>query len=330
MKKILGSILTTAAIVSLVSCSGSGTGNDDAGKGSKYVDNGGSGSTIKLEVPSTVNVADRAGFFVRLRDPKGLALSGVRIYCDTERGLAILEPAAAGVAYETTDSSGNISGAIGGLANGSFIMECRAPQGYNLVARETVKVQGPVPLGFIGFPGAAGGGLGGGVVVVPPDGTGARITLVGFTTVLSSPNITYDIDNPFETDCNGDGTSDDPESFGPDRYSVTIANSTSTPILVGRVTINVRDTAGNLLATIVDNINNEIAPGAASTATGLFTDSTGGLTGFAFNVPNVSLSPLNGSYTAEFVVDAENLEGQEFSLEATTSFRIYGIDGCTS
>ena len=169
----------------VASCGGGGdtdggASTGDQGNGPTLVSNGGFGSkmTIELENDDGIEIptAGQAKFLVKATDPNGQPLSFIRIFCESEKGLAILEPSSGGVAFENTNSRGAFSGVLGGVAPGSFMLECRAPQGFNLVARKHFKVTGAVPEGFDGFPGAAGGNLGGGVIVDPTAPTSTELT----------------------------------------------------------------------------------------------------------------------------------------------------------
>ncbi len=185
---ILATVLAFAGMGVLASCSGGdtdgGAATADAGPGSIYVADGASGSTMKIELEGaeTIPTAGRVNFKITATDPNGAPLSYIRINCETEHGIAIIEPSRGGVAFETTNAEGKLSGVFGGLAPGSFLVECRAPQGYNLVARASYKVVGEIPEGFDGFPGAAGGNLGGGVIV-PPSAEDVAVTEIRFSSI---------------------------------------------------------------------------------------------------------------------------------------------------
>ena len=167
----------SAVAVSLALWGCSGSGNTDGGHaaanakfGDQYVSDGAAGATLSFEFTQSANipgaggpsllVGGTSGFFVTVKDSRGRPLPYIRISCDTEQGLAIVEPS---TGREHTNSEGRMSGRVGGVYPGSFLMECRGPQGFNLLGRAELVVGGDVPPGFVGWPGAAGGNLGGGV-----------------------------------------------------------------------------------------------------------------------------------------------------------------------
>ena len=151
----------------IAACSG-GTGdpatNEDFA-GDEFVASDDETGSISLEVIETLlPVGEVTGFRVLVTNAMGSPVPGIQVSCDTEAGLAILEPT---TGTEITDQYGQISGKLGCAAPGSLIVACRLPVGANKRKLVTVRCEGPIPEGFSGFPGAAGGGLGTGGVVVP-------------------------------------------------------------------------------------------------------------------------------------------------------------------
>lgn len=165
-KKLVRSVMVPAALVAvgfgLVHCSG-GTDGDSAGDISlddQFTGGAGKTGNITLSVVSTsMGVSNTSGFGVKVVDAQGNPVSGIKVSCDSEEGVAILEPT---TGSEITDTSGNLSGTIGCETPGSYQFACRLPVGGNQRRLVDIKCAGPVPTGFTGFPGAAGGGLGGG------------------------------------------------------------------------------------------------------------------------------------------------------------------------
>lgn len=166
---------------------GSAVGN--LGTGNLPVSDGGFGAklVIDVEAPDDIlQVGEVTGYFVTATDPQGLPLANRRVFCNSELGIAILEPAAGGVAFEHTDDGGKMSGKIAGITQGSYLFECRLEQGFNLVARKHLRVRGS---GVASFPGAAGGTLGGGQIVPGFGGTPTPSPLTT-TTPAASPTST--------------------------------------------------------------------------------------------------------------------------------------------
>lgn len=258
----LFSTLFVSAQVLFSGCLGGGStdgggGRDDVselnGSSLQYIADGGAGASMSLEVPSVISVGGTADFVARLRDPRGLPLDYVRVACDSEKGVAILEPSSGGVAFEHTSVSGNMSGVLGGLLPGSYVIECRAPDGFGLVARQSVQVSGETPSSFTGFPGAAGGNLGGGSVVdqnggdddVDPSLEPLRIAKMevsdGEDKVTSGPiDIVRGECKTGEQDEDGkDKTEPEPWYFN--KFYLTLANDTSQKVTVGTIGFSIND-----------------------------------------------------------------------------------------
>lgn len=177
-----------------------------------------SNGSIDLQVEeSSLEVGNTTGFRVFVADAEGQPVENINVVCDSEKGLAIIEP---NTGYELTGSSGVMSGVIGCAAPGSYRMGCRLNIGANRRKFISVSCTGDVPAGFTGFPGAAGGGLGGGSQA--DDDGDVQILEVGFIdngnlsgTVPSDASIDI-VQNP---DCDGDATTVDLEPFY-DTYAV--------------------------------------------------------------------------------------------------------------
>ena len=120
--------------------------SDLQGANPGFGSDGAAGSTIRISVDDRFPVGTTTGYLVELRDPNGLPLAGVRVICESEDGIAILEPIAPqGVSFESTDGNGTISGVIGGEFPGSYIFECRADGGFNLAQQVSIVITGSSP-----------------------------------------------------------------------------------------------------------------------------------------------------------------------------------------
>lgn len=222
----------------LISCGSGdtdgGPGNDAANPtGNPYVSDGGAGGSIFLTMDQEIGVGEIKEFILSLRDSNGQPLPFVRTYCDTERGIAIIEPNRGGAAYEHTSANGNMSGRFGGALPGSYIIECRGPVGYGLIVRKTLKVVGPVPAGFGGFSGAAGGNLGGGTFVDSDDieDRGSRVTGLAFNDNTSgSAGDTVDITLGV---CDSDA-----EPFTNTTAEISVKNDSSETLFIESATID--------------------------------------------------------------------------------------------
>lgn len=296
-----------------------GPGSDDAGIGTSFVSDGGAGATIRIDVFGELQVAETTEFLVTVLDPNGAPLPFVRIFCETESGIAILEPSRGGVAFESTNASGIMSGVLGGVTPGSYLLECRAEQGFNLTARVTLRVNGDVPPGFDGFPGAAGGNLGGGLLVEDPDiDAGAvAVTAISFTDVNGDG---LRIDVVPDGDCDGDSTTFDPEPFVFNNYVVTISNGTENALSIRSVTFSVDG------ATSTQDFGTDIPAGSAGTVTGLFTDTPNGS---SKQYAGTGVTVTEGTKTVSFTIRLTDIvTGESFTLRDTQSFSADNIDNC--
>jgi hypothetical protein len=176
-RALVGILATSLFAITYVGCNGNGrdtSGDSQSDVVGQFVSDGGAGATLTINATGPIAVGQRISFTVTALDPSGLPLSFIRISCESEEGIAILEPSRNGVAFESTGAGGVMSGVLGGLVPGSYVLECRGPQGFNLVDRISLLVVGSAD-GFDGFPGAAGGELGGGLLVDAPETAGLEL-----------------------------------------------------------------------------------------------------------------------------------------------------------
>lgn len=256
-----------------------GTASEDMGGGSPFISDGGAGATLTIRLhEEEIGVGDTAPFEVLLRDPQGAPIEFIRIFCESERGIAIIEPSSGGVAFESTGPDGNMSGVLGGVTPGSFMLECRAQQGFNLYDRVRVKITGDVPAGFQGFPGAAGGNLGGGVIVdqTPDvdDGFGLRVSGIQFIDAGGETSV-GPLDFSMDPDCDNDVDTVDPEPFTYTQYKVTVTNDTEETVFVESVQFTIRD-SGSASETSRQTQTLEIAAGESKAVNGILTTLAGG------------------------------------------------------
>ena len=171
-----------------------GKATDNLGNGSTPVSNGGFGAQLLLEVDGVsgtpapvVNVGEIKEFTVRAVDPRGVGLDHQRVFCESEKGVAILEPSSGGVAFEHTNPAGYMSGYLSCITKGSFLLECRIEQGFNLKVQQHIRCVGE---GTASFPGAAGGNLGGGNLVEGDAAAAGATGLEGATGDTGAPGDT--------------------------------------------------------------------------------------------------------------------------------------------
>lgn len=303
-----------------------GPGNDDSGIGSQPVSNGGFGATLTISLPEGGNelfVAERSDFFVDARDPSGAPLAFQRVFCESEKGIAILEPSSGGVAFEHTNADGRMSGILGGVTPGSFLVECRLEQGFNLVARKTFRVTGEIPPGFQGFPGAAGGNLGGGSIQPNPVSEPRIVTItfsgVGYTDEPNGP-----IDTFFNNNCDGNFSTNDPEPFGFDDYNVTISNPSTDTFVINSIKFALPSFS---IESSEQNVSNEIGAGGSGVISGPFTEFVGFTSTKSFATTGSSL-PSVGTYTVTFTVEGETLAGDDFTLTGSTTVQFAAVNRC--
>jgi hypothetical protein len=128
-------------------------------------------------------------------------------------------------------------------------MVCRVSVGANRRKFIGVTCEGDVPSGFTGFPGAGGGGLGGGVT---QDGDSGDATIVamgfedgGSTSVTpGSPSSNASIDIFQESDCDGVESTIDPEKFYDTYLNLEVENNFTEDIRFSSMTYSVRNVDG--------------------------------------------------------------------------------------
>jgi hypothetical protein len=213
-----------AALAGIVGCLG-GQGATDGGSAENpdfrngvFVGDETTSGSIDLQVEqSSLPVGSTTGFRVFAVDAQGQPVPSINVVCDSEKGIAIIEP---NTGYELTGSSGVMSGVIGCEAPGSFQMVCRLNIGANRRKFASVRCTGDIPSGFTGFPGAAGGGLGGGTQT--NDDGDVQILEAGFVDdgkIGDDVPANVSIDTVQNPNCDGDASTSDPEPFH-DTYAV--------------------------------------------------------------------------------------------------------------
>ena len=214
--------LAGAGIIGFVGCQGNTDGGSAANpdyRDEVFVGDETSTGSIRVVLnESLIRVGDTSGFKAYVTDSKGQPIPSTRVICDTEQGVALIEPT---TGYELTNGDGVMSGVVGCAAPGSYQMVCRLSIGANRRQFVSVTCTGDVPNGFTGFPGAGGGGLGGGRQT-SEDGN-ISITEAGLDddgnlgSTSVSPDASVDIDQT--DDCDTTNTTVEVEPFH-DTYAV--------------------------------------------------------------------------------------------------------------
>lgn len=317
-----------------------GSANDNAGQGIIPVSNGGFGATLTIELDDGTNeiaVGDKKGFHVTALDPLGQPLTRRRVFCESEKGIAIIEPSSGGVAFEHTNLEGKLSGVLGGAQPGSYLLECRLEEGFNLVARKSFKITGEVPIGFAGFPGAAGGNLGGGTLADNPNQAEISADQVLYSTLSSGGFVSAaKIDLGKNLLCRApNGTATAAEPFGPDDYQVTFTNPTPFAADVTEIEFTVQD--GRSGVTSVQSVGLTVKSGSTAQIIGHFTEPSGsasnpgaevllGLKEFA----GTTFRPLAGSYEVDFTVKGTTEDGEDFSVDVPSFVQFSDFNNCAS
>jgi len=322
-------LLATVLSIAFIGCPGQGdtdggSATDGINVGDQVNDDGGFGASLKITVFGSLGVGGEVDFNVTVLDPRGVALEFIRLFCESELGIAILEPSSGGVAFFSTGPNGIASGRLGGLTAGSFVLECRATQGFNLVDRVTIVISGS---GAASFPGAAGGNLGGGSLVevsdIMIDGDEVGITSITFNTPNEATAF-GPIDIVFNPDCDPDTAGAQEETFVFNSYNVTITNQSAQRLVLSTVAIAV----GGALPYVfpVQALPGEVpaGPGGTFTFSGPFTEFSGGSKVFIG-----SLVPIPfGTVPVTFTVTIIDQGGSAVSFSATTTVTFAGVNNC--
>lgn len=317
--------VTCLATVGILACSrGDTAGNSESvadaeSSGDPFVADGGAGSTLTIDAPSTIAIGSRIGFRVTAIDPSGKPLQFIKIVCDSELGIAITEP---NTGVEHTGPDGSMSGQIGGARPGSYILECRAPQGFNLVDRVSIVVTGE---GAAAFDGAAGGTLGGGRIEETPDiddRGGVRISSVGVTdTGASGAGVAIDLVR--DLDCDNKDSTVDPEPFGIATFSLTISNPSAQRIFVDDVGVTVAQ--NTTLRSLVELATCEAAAGGTVTCSGPFADFSGG----GKSLAGSGVAFTSGTSNVTFTIRGVDESGNSFTSTAGTSLVFGDFNRCS-
>lgn len=329
-------LLTTAAMLSLVSCGGDTGGDGETFDGSSYNDD--NSGDVRLDiVESRLPVGGTSGFRVQVLNSAGQAVPNIQIACDTETGLALLEPTSG---FELTDSTGHMSGRVGCVTPGSYQIGCRLPVGTNQRDFQTIICEGPVPAGFNGFPGAGGGSLGTGTGTggaVPPANNGTIL----ITSVVASENdsdtISIDVEQGTcgREDQNGDGDTTDDGDFKPEEYTdtilkFTVKNETAEAINLSSFSYDISGASGSGTSFSSNELafvsGGNVPAGSSVTLTGLFLRAGGGRK--FFNGSSTAISTSTGFRNVSITLFGTAASGQSVTAEATVGLSFNNFNKC--
>ncbi len=330
MKRILFPCAVAFGLIAAGCASGGGdTDGGNAGDlnfdDTQFVPGDGKTGSIDL-VPNVerLQVGTVEGFRVFVKDKDGQPVENVSISCDSEQGLAIIEPT---TGSEGTDSAGQISGKFGCAVPGSLRLACRLPIGANKRDIETIVCTGDIPTGFDGFPGAAGGGLGGGVQNPDDAGPGGEdingvsITAIGLLDI-DGESITVDTR---QQNCADAGQDPDPEDFSNDLITISVVNNTNRSVdfvsmqyRVGGITSRPLSFVGQAKVDANGGTGDfQVLAFRASGGSKFFNDAASTQIPAELGFRNVSVS-----------VTARTDLGETFTLTAAQSFAFQQIDRC--
>lgn len=344
-RSVISGLVSTLALMALVftvGCSGNTNGGDqnDPHLGDDVFTSDDVGSISVKVSNESFPVSETTTFSAEVRDGSGAPVENIRVSCDSESGVAIIEPSQG---FFTTNTYGNASGVIGCKAPGSFLFGCRLPVGANKREFVQIKCTGAVPQGFDGFPGAAGGGLGGGVVVGDdgtPGGTGVDgVTIEAITFVTGTNSDTTSIDTT-QANCETD-PAEVPvcEPFFDDYVQFTFRNRTNQTFILTKYnyTIPNADGLGTSFTSKSISLNSQILlnDGGVAQPQVLFTESrtpagagTCGLRKRFLDSSTVIPSDL-GVRNISFRVTATNENGDSVILRFTGSASFDNFDYCS-
>ena len=341
IRTYLTSALLVAGPMFVLGCNGStdgGSAGTEDFSGSQFVASDDQTGSISLDVNSELmQVSETSGFSVHVRDAAGAPVVNIPISCDSEEGIAIIEPT---TGRESTDSDGHISGVVGCEAPGSYLFGCRLPLGANKRKFVTIRCSGPVPTGFSGFPGSSGGSLGGGTPNNDdggPGGTGTNglsVATVELLTIASSDSASTGLDTTAGL-CGEDdpATAADertPEPFTDDLIRFTVNNNSNQSVRFSSYTYsvdNVTSSGGqfNSGEIAIDLAKGGIASGDSGTFTVLFVDANNGGKRFKGASSNVGFA---GFRNVTFRLIGQNDVGDDVSITARLAISFDNFNNC--
>lgn len=342
------SALGTLGVV-LACCTGGtdGSGDEDFSGGQFVGSDSTTGRMVVNVLDTDMSVSDTSGFGVAVTNSLGQPVSGIKVSCDSEEGIAILEPTNGG---EITDGAGNISGVIGCAAPGSYQFACRLPVGTNKRQLVTVICRGPVPTGFTGFEGAAGGGLGGGTDDSDSGGVGGsdsavRITNLGFADDGSAPSadlVNFAIDvsqgicDPEQVGAGTPTPIPDAEPFFDTTLGVKVINNGNQTVRFSSMTYRVVDIGGSIANNGSDFVSDSIAilgeAGAIAGGGGegelimLAFNATGG--GKQFFGSSTDIPSSTGFKEVRVTLNGTNDSGENIQATASITLDFGNFDRC--
>ncbi|MDZ4785524.1 MAG: hypothetical protein SGJ02_05550 [bacterium] len=320
--------LSVLAITAFVSCGGTSGGEKDL-SGAQFVADESVGTIEFSTTPDLVEVSRTAPFAIKVRDGSGTPVQEIQVSCDTEQGLALIEPT---TGREITDKNGGISGSIGCERLGSYQLGCRLPVGANKRVFTTVRCTGEIPDTFTGFVGAGGGGLGGGQQISDNGGPGGTNT-DGFG-ILSTTVSDGDSDNTFVIDtnkvdtCGDDGN--DSEPFGDATAEITFINETNSSVFITSYTMTIPGVGTFGPISVGGSVAGGISSSGGRASLGLLIAVAQGDGSKTYAGSSTSISSSTGFKNVTFTFDATNDQGDDIGFTKTLGLTFSNANRCTS
>ncbi len=332
--------ITGLALGALIAgCTGSTGGGEDEDSGGGFVAGPDTIGTIDLDVNETnLSVGDVTGFRVHVRNAAGAPVENIQVSCDTEEGLAIVEPTSG---TELTDSNGQMSGKVGCEDPGSLMIGCRLPIGAGLRQFVTIICEGDRPGGFTGFPGASGGGIGNGTGGVGDDGDPDGNTLdsvavldIAFRNAANGEN-SPDIDIDQIADCDDQTAGNQPEPFGNHYIDFKVKNGSSSTVTVESYSYVVTNVTTNVVAARSSTIevtgsNFDIDPDGEGDFSGIFLNAAAGASSDKSYIAAGNPSVVAGTYsiTLTFNMNSGDPDIGSFRVSRTVTVDLDSFDEC--
>ena len=329
-------------IAALSGCSGGstdgGSATDGGFSGTEFVADESSTGKLVVDVNSdSFGVGDTEGFSVKVTDVTGRPVANLRISCDSEQGLAIVEP---NTGSELTDENGQMSGRVGCAAPGSHLFGCRLPLSGQARKLMRIVCEGPTPENFTGFPNAAGGGLGGGVGAPGNGGQpGGALTDVNIKQLIFRDDgtevSTKSIDVFQASDCDGEDETFDPEPFFDTEFTASFQNDSNSTVKIVSYRITVDNATGDGTATyrspsfavgtvIPPNGGIGSAFGILARAGSVSSETNKHFVGSSSDIPSL----ITRSVTVSFVI--EDSEGNQTTKSLSVVLAFGNYDRCSS
>lgn len=324
-KSLLFSGMVAATFI-VTGCDSGDTSTEDRvdDSATQFVADESNTGTIDLKIKDDpVAVGSTGRFIVEVRDSTGTPVRNVRIACDSEGALAILDPTTGSA---LTDDFGNMSGTFGCEAPGSFQLGCRLPIGANRRDFEIVHCTGDIPEGFTGFGESGGSGVGGGVDTTDEsinESSNVRINTIRWIDGTEQEPGTS-IDNFFNPDCDGDATTPDPEFFTDTLIAINMENSGETTFRADSFRFTARQNEGGFRYESPSlGVTSDIPGGSSTTINSLFADAANDkrFVGDTRAIPS-------GTYTVNVTVFGRDGSGNRVRISGSSVVSVDNFNNC--